>query len=55
MSITHEGVRQTAVNAAKLTMLGYVSLMHWPLLVVPVLLLLVLQPVLLEGAPPAQG
>ena len=40
-------------------MLGYVSLMHWPLLVVPVLLLLVafvvLQPVLLEGAPPAQG
>ena len=40
-------------------MLGYVSLMHCSLLVVPVLLLLVvfvvLQPVLLEGAPLAHG
>jgi len=38
-------------------MLGYVSLMHWSLLVVPVLLVVfvVLQPVLLEGAPPAHG
>ena len=48
-------MRQTSVNGAKLTMLGYVSLMHWPLLVVPVLLVVFVQPVLLEGAPPAHG